>query len=245
MYLGEFTGKGVRIAVVDSGVYAAHPHVGGVAGGLAVRHDGSVDDDYIDELGHGTAVTAAIREKAPAAEIIAIKVFERSLKTDIATLVRGIDEAAARGAELINLSLGTSKSEHRALLEDAVARARANGALIVAANDDGGVRWLPGCLENVVAVRADWTCDRQTYAVGFVEDRLMLSTSAYPREIPGVPRERNLNGVSFAVANATGFVARAIEASRDAAPAQPDALARVFAALEQAGPERASQPGSV
>ena len=245
MYLGEFTGKGVRIAVIDSGVYAAHPHVGGVAGGLAVRNDGSVDDDYIDELGHGTAVTAAIREKAPAAEIIAIKVFERSLKTDIATLVRGIDEAAARGAELINLSLGTSNSQHRALLEDAVARARVNGALIVAANDDGGVRWLPGCLENVVAVRADWSCDRHTYAVGFVEDRLMLSTSAYPREIPGVPRERNLNGVSFAVANATGFVARAIEASRHAAPPQPDALARVFAALEQAGPERASQPGSV
>src|SRR6185436_19694869 len=157
MYLGEFTGKGVRIAVIDSGVYAAHPHVGGVAGGLAVRNDGSVDEDYIDELGHGTAVTAAIREKAPAAEIIAIKVFERSLKTDIATLVRGIDEAAARGAELINLSLGTSKSEHRALLEDAVARARTQGALIVSANDDGGVRWLPGCLDDVVAVRADWS----------------------------------------------------------------------------------------
>jgi subtilisin family serine protease len=243
MYLGEHTGKGVRIAVIDSGVFAAHPHVGGVAGGLAIRDDGSIHDDYVDELGHGTAVTAAIREKAPGAEIIAIKVFERALKTDIATLVRGIEEAAARGADVINLSLGTSKSQHRALLEDAVARARANGALIVAANDDGGVRWLPGCLEHVVAVRADWTCDRQTYAVGFVEDRLMLSTSAYPREIPGVPRERNLNGVSFAVANATGFVARALEAIRYAVPPQGDAIARVFAALEQACPDRA-QPSS-
>jgi subtilisin family serine protease len=244
MYLAEHTGKGVRIAVIDSGVVAAHPHVGGVAGGLAIRDDGSVHDDYVDELGHGTAVTAAIREKAPGAEIIAIKVFVRALKTDIATLVRGIDEAAARGADLINLSLGTSKSEHRRLLEAAVARARAKGALVVAANDDGGVRWLPGCLEHVVAVRADWSCDRHTYAVGFVEDRLMLSTSAYPREIPGVPRERNLNGVSFAVANATGFVARALEATRHAADPQPDTLTRVMAALEQACPERASQPSS-
>ena len=34
-----------------------------------------------------------------------------------------------------------------------------------------------------------------------------------PRDIPGVPRERNLKGVSFAVANATGFIARALEAA--------------------------------
>jgi subtilisin family serine protease len=244
MYLGEYTGKGVRIAVIDSGVFAAHPHVGGVAGGFAIREDGSIHGDYVDELGHGTAVTAAIREKAPDAEIIAIKVFERALKTDIATLVRGIDEAAARGAQVINLSLGTSKSQHRALLEDAVARARTQGALIVAANDDGGVRWLPGCLEDVVAVRADWSCERSTYAVGYVEDRLMLSTSAYPREIPNVPRERNLKGVSFAVANASAFVARALEATRQAPGPRAAALARVFAALEEACPERASQPSS-
>ena len=153
-------------------------------------------------LGHGTAVTAAIREKAPDAEIIAIKVFWRALTTDIATLVRAIDEAAARGADVINLSLGTSKMQHRDLLEAAVARARTQGALIVAANDDGGVRWLPGCLDDVVAVRADWTCERDAYAIDFVEDRPVLSTSPYPRDIPGVSRERNVNGVSFAVANA-------------------------------------------
>jgi subtilisin family serine protease len=244
MYLGEYTGKGVRIAVIDSGVFAAHPHVGGVAGGLAIREDGSIHDDYIDELGHGTAVTAAIREKAPDAEIIAIKVFERALKTDITTLLRGIDEAAARGADVINLSLGTSKSQHRTLLEAAVARARTRGSLIVSANDDGGVRWFPGCLEDVVAVRADWGCERSAYAIGCVEDRLMLSTSAYPRDIPNVPRERNLNGVSFAVANASGFVARALEAARRSPGTPLAALARVFAALEEGCPEGASQPGS-
>jgi subtilisin family serine protease len=232
MYLGEHTGKGIRIAVVDSGVFAAHPHVGGVAGGIAVRDDRSVHDDYVDELGHGTAVTAAIREKAPDAEIFAVKVFQRILKTDITTLVRGIDEAAARGVDIINLSLGTSKSEHRALLEQAVARARERGALIVSANDDGGVRWLPGCLEDVIAVRADWSCERGAYSVGFVEDRLMLSTSPYPREIPGVPRERNLNGVSFAVANASGFVARALEAARHL-PGSQSAIAKIFTVLEQ------------
>jgi hypothetical protein len=121
--------------------------------------------------------------------------------------------------------------QHRDRLTKAVARARAHGAIIVAANDDGGVRWLPGCLEDVVAVRADWTCARDVYAVEFVEDRPVLWTSPYPRDIPGVSRERNVNGVSFAVANASAFVARALEAS---AGAGRSTIATVFSTLEGA-----------
>ena len=170
MYLADYTGKGIRIAVIDSGVHALHPHVGGVAGGIGIREDGSLIGDYVDRLGHGTAVSAAIREKAPDAEIFAIKVFWRALATDVTTLVRAIDEAAERGAAVINLSLGTSEMQHRGQLTAAVARARARGAIVVSANDDAGVRWLPGCLEDVVAVRADWTCDRDAYTVAFAQE---------------------------------------------------------------------------
>jgi subtilisin family serine protease len=244
VYLTEYTGKGVRIAVIDSGVHAEHPHVRGVAGGVAIREDGTLHEDYVDRLGHGTAVTAAIREKAPHAEILAIKVFWRALSTDIATLVRAIDEAAACSASLINLSLGTSRMQHRDVLEAAVARARALGALIVAANDEGGVRWLPGCLEQVVAVRADWTCERDAYGIEFVEDRPMLSTSPYPRDIPGVSRERNVNGVSFAVANAAGFVARAMEATQLEPGRNVADIQKLFLALEEgAGVQRSRTSG--
>jgi len=234
MYLAEHTGKGVCIAVIDSGVHAAHPHVGGVSGGIAIREDGTLLDEYVDRLGHGTAVVAAIREKAPDADILAIKVFWQSLATNVATLVRAIDEAAARGASVINLSLGTADMRHRAVLEAAVERARGRGAIVVAAHDDGGMHWLPGCLDDVIAVRTDWTCARDAYSVAAVEDRAVIATSGYPRDIPGVPRERNVNGVSFAVANASGFVARALETSPRATPEE------VFAVLEEAVcPQRA------
>jgi subtilisin family serine protease len=69
----------VRIAIIDSGVHAAHPHVQGVAGGIGIDDHGRLHDDYVDRLGHGTAVTAVIREKAPEAEIWAVKVFDREL----------------------------------------------------------------------------------------------------------------------------------------------------------------------
>jgi hypothetical protein len=78
------------------------------------------------------------------------------------------------------------------------------------------VLWLPGCLEGVLAVRADASLDRETYEVRTVDDRPVLVTSPYPRDIPGVPRERNLSGISFAVANASAFVARVLETSRGA-----------------------------
>ena len=228
MFLDGSTGKGVRIAVIDSGVYAAHPHVGGVAGGVGIREDGSIVDDYVDRLGHGTAVAAAIREKAPEADIFAIKVFWHTLATDIASLTRAIEVAVEQGATLINMSLGTAELQHRERLTAAVSATRRAGSLLVAAHDDNGTEWLPGSLDEVIGVRADWTYDRHGYTVSAIKGRPLLVTAPYPREIPGVPRERNVNGVSFAVANATGFVARCLET----APAAD--LAAVFAALRAA-----------
>src|SRR5262249_27762666 len=101
--------------------------------------------------------------------------------------------------------------EHRQRLAAAVDRATAGGAIVVAADEDRGVRWLPGALENVIPVRADWACERDAYTLATIEGRTVVLASPYPREIPGVPRDRNLNGVSFAVANASAFVARAVE----------------------------------
>jgi subtilisin family serine protease len=228
VFLSERTGKGIRIAVIDSGVHAAHPHVGGVAGGIGIRSDGAVVEDYIDRLGHGTAVAAAIREKAPQAELFIVKVFWHAMATNIDCLIHALRAAAAERATVINLSLGTAEVGHRRRLESAVAEARYAGSIVVSANDDNGRVWLPGSLADVVGVRADWTCDPHGYTVSAVDGRPVLATSPYPRDIPGVPRERNLKGISFAVANASGFVARALEAS----PA-PD-VAHVFRTLNEA-----------
>jgi subtilisin family serine protease len=198
----------VRVAIIDSGVNAGHPHVAGVAGGVAIDTDGQLHDDYVDRLGHGTAVTAAIKEKAPGAELYAVKVFDRTLSTRIASLVRAIDWAADAGMHLANLSLGTARPEHEDVLRAAIERAAACGLFIVAARDDGGVRWLPGSLPGVIPVQLDWTCPRDMYRVLEVDGSTVFRASGFARPIDGVPPDRNLNGVSFAVANVTGVIAR-------------------------------------
>ena len=201
----------MRIAVIDSGVHKAHPHVGGAVIGFGLRPDGTRDPDFVDRIGHGTAVAAVIREKAPAAEILAIKVFWTSLSTDATTLARAIEAAAAERAEIMNLSLGTTDDAHADRLKTALKAANAAGALVVAALDDGETRWLPGALDGTIGVRVDWQIDRGSFRLERLGPRTIVHASGYPRDIPGVPRERNLKGVSFAVANATGFVARALE----------------------------------
>ncbi len=211
------TGRGVRVVVIDSGVHAAHPHVGGIAGGVGIDATGRVHDDVVDRLGHGTAVTAAIREKAPEAEIWCVKVFDRELAASAAALVGAIDWALMRGAQLVNLSLGTANPAHEPLLRDAVSRARVAGAWIVAAGEQDGVRWLPGALEGVISVTLDWTLPREVCMItpaapSHAEPPIVRGrASGYPRPIPGIPPERNLKGLSFAVANVTGLVALTIE----------------------------------
>jgi subtilisin family serine protease len=199
----------VRIAVIDSGIHPGHPHVGHVAHGIHFRPDGTTDEDWSDRLGHGTAVAAAIREKAPAAELIAIRVFERTLATNAVLLAGAIEWAADQEATLINLSLGTPNPEHRTRLVEAVARATRRGAVVVSAARHDGVDWLPGSLPDTVGVLLDWDCPREEVRQQERDDgRRVYSASGYPRPIPGVPAERNLKGISFAVANVTGCLAR-------------------------------------
>ena len=206
------TGRGVRIAVVDSGVHADHPHVGGVSGGIAIGPAGELSEDYVDRLGHGTAVAAAIREKAPECELLAVRVFDRALMTTGQALVAAIEWSALQGVQLINLSLGTSNQEHAPALADAVTKAAAHGAIVVSAAPQDGAAWLPGGLTGVVAVDVDWDCPRdECRVVNADADGIRLTASGYPRPIPGVPPERNFSGLSFAVANATGLLALRLE----------------------------------
>lgn len=205
--LAGLTGHGVRIAIIDSGVHAEHAHIGRIEGGIGIDAHGRLHDDFTDRLGHGTAVTAAIQEKAPRAQVFAIKVFDRALATSASVLARAIEWAALQNARLVNLSLGTANPARAPLLSDAVAFAAERGTLVVAAAEHAGAPCFPGSLPGVIAVELDWTCPRNTLRI--VDER--LHASGEPRPIPGVPPERNLRGISFAVANATAFLALALE----------------------------------
>jgi subtilisin family serine protease len=204
------TGLGVTVAVIDSGIHPDHPHVGGVDGGISFV-DGVVD--HVDRLGHGTAVAAAIREKAPAAGLLSVKVFHDRLSTSAEMLARAIEWSADNGARVINLSLGTRNAAHQARLGEAISRARSRGAIVVSARGSTGEPWYPGGMAGVAGVEIDESLERDQMRVS--ANTLTFAASPYPRPIPNVPRERNVSGISFAVANVSGFLARALESAGD------------------------------
>jgi hypothetical protein len=193
----------MKIAIVDSGIHPGHPHVGEIAGAVEITLAGE-RNDAIDRLGHGTAVAGAIREKLPDAELYAVKVFDRRLTANIGVILRALEWCRDHGMDIVNLSLGTENSTHR---ESFLGVLRDDLLVVSAANA------LPGSLPGVISVAPDPDCPRDVfrYHAG------VFHASPYPRPIPGVPVARNLHGTSFAVANMTGLVARALKDSSHSA----------------------------
>jgi hypothetical protein len=205
----------MKIAVIDSGIHPGHPHVGEIAGAVEITLEGE-GQDTIDRLGHGTAVAGAIREKAPGAELFAVKVFNRRLRANIDVILRALAWCREHQMDLVNLSLGTENPAHR----DSFVRIIGKDVLVVSA-----AHVLPGSLPGVIGVASDPDCPRDAFRYR----NGVFYASPYPRPIPGVPTNRNLQGTSFAVANMTGFVARAPRggspsAIRDALIAQSESF---------------------
>jgi subtilisin family serine protease len=215
-------GQGLKIAVIDSGVNIKHPHICAVTHGILI--DGVSHESFEDTVGHGTAVMAAIQENAPGAEYFAVKLFGNSLRASSVQLMQAIEWAIEARVAIVNLSLGTPNLDHRRSMEAIVKRAQEAGVLLVAARNAGpSMPVLPGCLEGVIGVDVDWTLPRDRFRVA---DGVFFA-SGFPRSLPGVPPTRNLNGVSFAVANMTAFVARVCQpsAARDFASVHAALLA--------------------
>ena len=201
--------RSCRVAVIDSGVNKYYPFVGIVIGGINLLQD-SRCDDFTDRIGHGTAVAGAIHEKAPDAEILIVKIFESTLASSVGQLVDGLNWALDNGAEVINLSLGSPNLNHAKRLAPIIHKALKQSVRIISARQMMGTPCFPGCMEGVLGVDADNAVPRDE--VRFSGD--LAVACPYPRPIPGVPPERNLSGVSFAVANVSGFLCAQILCDR-------------------------------
>ncbi|SEM75165.1 S8 family serine peptidase [Streptacidiphilus jiangxiensis] len=141
-------GAGVTVAVVDSGVDAAHPDLTGqVVPGTSLLGDDSDGRSDSSSESHGTAIAALIAGTgasdhghgiiglAPAAKILPVRVSTGSQVT-ASVLSQGIIWAADHGASIINVSLGTPNPDP--LLKKAVAYAEGKDAVVVASAGNNG-----------------------------------------------------------------------------------------------------------
>jgi subtilisin family serine protease len=223
-------GFGLKIAVIDTGVNAGHPHICAPTHGVCFDQE-ETESSCEDTLGHGTAVTAAIQEKAPGADYYILKLFGHSLRTTGSRLLRAIEWTIEHRMDVVNLSLGTPNLDHRSAMQPLVARAASAGVLLVAARYSGQTPVLPGMLDGVIGVDVDWNLSRDQYRISNESGSPIFCASGFPRSLPGIPVTRNLSGISFAVANMTGFVARACE------DLEERSMDKILSALELGTPQ--------
>lgn len=144
-------GAGVVVAIIDSGVDPSHEAVDGpltawqwdfvendafpLDAGDGIDND---DDGVIDDgVGHGTYVTSLIRLAAPEARLMHLRVLDDEGSSDSFGLSSAIHSAIDHGAHIINVSVSTTFDS--SMLEDALARARAAGIIVVAAMGNEGL----------------------------------------------------------------------------------------------------------
>lgn len=161
------------VAVLDTGAELSHPDLAGafVPGYDFVNHDEDPSDDH----GHGTMVAGVIAARSnnriggagacPSCSIMPIKVIAANGSGNAADVAAGISWAADHGARVINLSFVLSGPDDG--VAQAVAHARARGAVVVAAAGNGGTEAVtfPAGLPGVIGVTGTDSNDaRYTWA---------------------------------------------------------------------------------
>lgn len=256
------TGKGVRVAVIDTGVDVDHPDLRGRiarVGNFVERGEQGFTNDV-----HGTAVAGVIAAStnnevgivgvAPQSQILALKACwpkgpgTREASCDSYTLARAIDFAISQGAQVLNFSLA---GPHDPLLARLIGAALQRGIAVVAADAGDGRRSFPAGLQGVIGV------------LGVDQ----AAAAARPRGSPsglGAPSVDILttvphgsydffSGSSLAAAQVSGVAALLLEkepqltparlaeilrrTSRSNSPSQVDACAALAEALGQGGCE--------
>lgn len=212
-----YTGKGVKVAVLDTGIDSDHDDLV-LAGGVSfVDYTVSYDDDN----GHGTNVAGIIGAQnndigvvgmAPFAKLYAIKVLDATGTGYLSDLIAGIDWSIENNMDIINLSLNTtidSPALHRAVDE-----AYRSGLLVVAAAGNSGneegtgdTMQYPAKYNSVISVGAV-DVDNKRAKFSATGERLELVAPGVDVLSTGLNNTSlSVNGTSFSAPYVTGALA--------------------------------------
>ncbi|MGW6569623.1 type VII secretion-associated serine protease mycosin [Streptomyces sp. NPDC054975] len=222
-------GKGVRVAVIDTGVDDVNPQlktaVDAEAGKDYLKPDknnpGAGDDKRgrtdgtVDEVGHGTKVAGIIAARpragtgfvglAPEATIIPIRQNDEKNSGKSDTMALAIDHAVAQDADVINISQDTTQPlSPDSAMGKAVARALAKDVVVVASAGNDGMdgklkNTYPAAFPGVLAVASS---DRNNERAEFSQSGTFVGVAA-----PGVDMVSTVPGGGQCVDNGTSFSA--------------------------------------
>ncbi|MFE7411112.1 S8 family peptidase [Streptomyces laurentii] len=203
-----YDGTGVKIAVLDTGVDKTHDDLRTQVVG---EKNFSSSADAVDRVGHGTHVASIAagtgaksggryKGVAPGAKVISGKVLDDEGYGDDSAVIAGMEWAAAEGADIVNLSLGSPDSPDIDPLEAMVDKLSAEKGVLfaIAAGNDGAY--------GASSLNSPGTADA-ALTVGAVDkdDKLASFSSVGPRVGDGaVKPDLTAPGVAITAAAASG-----------------------------------------
>jgi subtilisin family serine protease len=154
------TGKGVKVAVIDSGIDANHPAIeGGVQGYVAISEKPGNPDELVydtaphdDVYGHGTACAGIIRSMAPECELYSVRVLGATLGGRGQVFAAGLRWAIEHGMHVCNLSLSTGSKNFFGVLHDLADQAYYRRIMIIAAANNVPMMCYPALYSSVISV---------------------------------------------------------------------------------------------
>lgn len=165
MWSKNYTGKGVKVAILDTGIDTSHPDLkvhGGVSYVKGVK-------SYNDDEGHGTHVAGIVAAKdnkigsvgvAHDAKLYAVKVMDKHGTGTVANLTKGINWSIKNKMNIINMSLGLEEYEigdkNFYAFKKSIERAYDAGIIIVASSGNDGKKLVnyPARWNDVIGVGA-------------------------------------------------------------------------------------------
>ncbi|MBT1073045.1 S8 family peptidase [Pelotalea chapellei] len=208
-----FTGAGIKVAVLDSGIDYSHPDLkDNYKGGYNFVSDNNdpFDDGYIS---HGTHIAGIIGARnngtgvvgvAPEVSLYAVKVLGGMVMGDLSDILAGMEWAITNKMNVINMSIGAPINS--AAFKDVCDRAYQAGIVIVAAsgNTHSNSVEFPAAYDSVIAVSATTLDDPATT---LDETDTIATFSNYGQKVelaaPGVKINSTLRGGGYGVLSGT------------------------------------------
>lgn len=234
------TGRGVRVAVVDSGVDSEHPaladkvraSVEAYAEGGKVNFRPSASGD---QAGHGTACAGIITSIAPDVDLYSVKVLGANAAGSGEMFLAGLDYAIKQKMQVINLSLGTTKPDYFGPLHDLIDRAYHAGCIIVAAANNLPQPSFPSIFSSsLVSVIKREGGDPFNFGYRYGEVIELVAPGVQVRTTWPGGGYRQLTGNSFACPYIVGIIALIMEAYPDLTPFQIKTILYAIAKQNQA-----------
>lgn len=244
------TGRGITVAIVDSGLEVDHPALHGrVIESIAVELvDGEpnvIADTAGDLFGHATACGGIILGLAPEVELVSVRVLGPDLKGKGTAFLAGLEWALERGVDVANLSLSSKSEALYPAFHDVVDRAYfKNLHLVSAANNVPGLSY-PSLFSSVYSVAAHAIPDPWRL---YYNPAPPVEFGAWGVDVPIAWKDGGstvATGNSFAAPHVAGLVSRIVSKHRGLTPFEVKAVLAAIADNPAAAPPKeqpAEQP---